>query len=149
MKNEITKMSVLIGIAFLIFGTWEWIQTPFFIDSTPEINQIVWNRIHCTIGDIMILFSTYFILMIIRRKYISISNLNKNDIIILTIMGLSYTVFSEYLNVHIRESWGYSELMPIVPVLKAGFVPLLQWIILPSLIFNSSKIFLKGMKLEK
>lgn len=97
----------------------------------------------------MILFSTYFILMIIRRKYISISNLNKNDIIILTIMGLSYTVFSEYLNVHIRESWGYSELMPIVPVLKAGFVPLLQWIILPSLIFNSSKIFLKGMKLEK
>lgn len=149
MKNEITKMAVLIVIAFLIFGTWEWIQTPFFIDSTNEINQIVWNRVHCTMGDIMILLSTYLILMLIKRRYISISNLNKNDIIILTIMGLSYTVFSEYLNVHIRESWGYSELMPIIPVLKAGLIPLMQWIILPSLILNSSKIFLKGMKLER
>jgi hypothetical protein len=63
-------------------------------------------------------------------------------------MGLSYTLFSEYLNVHIRGSWGYSGLMLIVPVLRAGLVPLLQWIILPSLIFNSSKIFLKGIELE-
>lgn len=104
MKNEITKISLLIVIAFLIFGTWEWIQTPFFIDSTNEINQIVWNRVHCTIGDIMILLSTYFILILIKRKYISISNLSRNDLITITIMGLSYTLFSEYLNVHIRGS---------------------------------------------
>jgi len=50
------------------------------------------------------------------------------------LVGLVYTVFSEWTNVHILKSWGYGELMPIIPVMKVGLAPFLQWIVIPSVV---------------
>ena len=44
-----------------------------------------------------------------------------------------YTIFSEWLNIVIRKSWAYSDLMPVVPVISIGLSPLVQWIIVPGL----------------
>jgi hypothetical protein len=48
-----------------------------------------------------------------------------------TILGLSYTVFSEWLNVEVRQSWAYAPAMPLIPPLGTGLAPLLQWLIIP------------------
>ena len=59
---------------------------------------------------------------------------------ILTIaFGLAYTAFSEWLNVAVRHSWAYSELMPIVPILNLGLSPLAQWILVPALGFSLTR----------
>jgi hypothetical protein len=31
------------------------------------------------------------------------------------LLGLGYTVFSEWLNVRIRQSWSYTEAVPLLP----------------------------------
>jgi hypothetical protein len=51
--------------------------------------------------------------------------------------GLAYTVWSEWVNVDVRGSWAYSNLMPVVSVLglDIGVSPLLQWLVLPALSF--------------
>ena len=46
--------------------------------------------------------------------------------------GLAYTVFSEWLNVEVRRSWAYSDLMPVLPPLGTGLSPVLQWVVIPS-----------------
>ena len=46
-------------------------------------------------------------------------------------LGIAYTIFSEWLNVSVRESWAYSELMPVIPILGTGMSPIAQWIFLP------------------
>ncbi|HCX11126.1 MAG TPA: hypothetical protein DHU81_12475, partial [Hyphomonas sp.] len=51
------------------------------------------------------------------------------------LIGLTYTVFSEWLNISIRESWAYRETMPTIGPLNTGLSPLLQWLIIPSLTF--------------
>ena len=53
-------------------------------------------------------------------------------------LGVSYTIFSEWLNIVVQAAWAYSDLMPIVPLfgLKVGLFPLLQWIVLPLLAFG-------------
>jgi hypothetical protein len=51
------------------------------------------------------------------------------------LLGLGYTVFSEWLNVEIRRSWSYTEAMPLVPPLGTGLTPFLQWLIVPCLAF--------------
>ena len=38
---------------------------------------------------------------------------------------------SHSLNIVIRQSWAYSDLMPVVPVIDTGLSPLLQWIVVP------------------
>jgi hypothetical protein len=45
--------------------------------------------------------------------------------------GLGYTIFSEWLNIVVRQSWAYSDLMPVIPVIDAGLSPLAQWIVIP------------------
>jgi hypothetical protein len=51
------------------------------------------------------------------------------------ILGLGYTVFSEWLNIEIRRSWSYSDLMPTLPWLGTGLTPLAQWLVIPGLGF--------------
>jgi hypothetical protein len=52
-----------------------------------------------------------------------------------TILGLGYTVYSEWLNVNVRETWAYTAWMPRIPPLGTGLSPLLQWIVVPGLAF--------------
>ena len=48
------------------------------------------------------------------------------------LLGVGYTIYSEWVNVSVRASWAYSELMPIVPVIGTGLAPLLQWFVIPT-----------------
>lgn len=49
------------------------------------------------------------------------------------LLGLAYTIYSEWINVEIRRTWAYSDLMPRLPLLGTGASPLLQWIAIPPL----------------
>jgi hypothetical protein len=55
--------------------------------------------------------------------------------------GLGYTTFSEWLNIVVRESWAYSELMPVMPVFgfEVGVSPLLQWLAVPALALYAAR----------
>ncbi len=118
--------------SFVIFATWEWVQTPFFIDNTEEINRIVWYRIHCTIGDTMILASTIIIIGLIRQSFSWLFAPSRYYYISTILLGVIYTLFSEYRNVYLARNWDYSVLMP--KLFGIGLLPVLQWIVLPPLI---------------
>ena len=61
------------------------------------------------------------------------------------VMGLGYTVYSEWVNTVIRQTWAYSDLMPKLPIFGTGLSPLLQWIIVPALGFAAiSHLLLKS-----
>ena len=47
------------------------------------------------------------------------------------VLGIGYTIFSEWLNVEVRRSWAYSSAMPVLPWLGTGLAPVLQWIFVP------------------
>ena len=51
--------------------------------------------------------------------------------VLTVVLGVLYTIFRGWLNLVVRESWAYSEYMPVVPLLKVGLTPLLQWIVIP------------------
>lgn len=123
---------------------WEWLQTPFFLDITDKINYIVWYRFHCTVGDIMILGASMVIWSFLRNNYLWFFAPKGKDYLAVTLMGISYTAYSEILNVVVRESWGYSDLMPMIPGTHIGLIPIIQWILLPSLILYVCARFIRG-----
>lgn len=53
-----------------------------------------------------------------------------------TFLGVAYTLFSEWLNTQVTESWQYTESMLQVPWLGTGIAPLLQWIVVPPLAYG-------------
>ncbi len=146
MVKRIKYFLVFFFFSFLIFGMWEWLQTPFFVDITDKINLIVWYRVHCTIGDIMILGFSIVIWSLFKKNNTWFFQPEKVDYFAVTLLGTTYTAYSEILNVVIRKSWGYSELMPLIPGTYIGIVPIIQWLTLPPLILYICARFIRGSK---
>jgi hypothetical protein len=49
------------------------------------------------------------------------------------VIGVGYTIYSEWLNIVVRKSWTYSSLMPVLPWIGVGLSPLAQWLIVPGI----------------
>lgn len=54
---------------------------------------------------------------------------------IMVASGLLIGVWVEWVAVHRLARWTYTEAMPLIPVLEIGWVPVLQMLVLPPLIF--------------
>lgn len=123
-------------LAFLALANlvWEIAQLPLYtIWGTDTVGELAFAVVHCTGGDILIAFSSLLLSLVLtgsdewpRRRFGRVAALAVG-------FGVGYTIFSEWLNIVVREAWQYSELMPVVPFIDTGLSPLLQWIIIPSL----------------
>lgn len=92
----------------------------------------------------MILGASMVIWSFLRNNYLWFFAPKGKDYLVVTLMGISYTAYSEILNVVVRESWGYSDLMPMIPGTHIGLIPIIQWILLPSLILYVCARFIRG-----
>lgn len=111
---------------------WESAQLPLYtIWYEDRPSKIAFAVIHCTGGDAMITGLSIMgaLLLFGNRRwpeehYIAVAAPA-------VIAGVAYTIFSEWHNTEVRNSWAYSSLMPTLPGLGTGLSPLLQWLVIP------------------
>ncbi|HYH19955.1 MAG TPA: hypothetical protein VD995_15185 [Azospirillum sp.] len=113
---------------------WEFAHMPLYAlwrDGTAA--DIVFAAVHCTGGDILIALSSLVLALVVAGtpEWPQVRFLPVAGLILAT--GFGYTVFSEWLNVEVRRSWAYSDLMPVLPWLGTGLSPLAQWLVVPGL----------------
>jgi len=120
--------------SYVLNATWEWSQTPFFIDITPELNTIVWYRIHCSLGDTLIMLAIFLILSLYYKGSGWLRHIKVKHYLFFVTIGFAYTFLSEYRNVYITQLWSYSEYMPVIPYFGVGLIPLIQWLVLPPIV---------------
>ena len=90
-------------------------------------------RVHCRLGDAMIAgLSLHLALAVFGRATWPRARVARVFIPSLA-FGVGYTIYSEWLNIHVRGRWAYSDLMPVVPVIGTGLAPLLQGFVVPTL----------------
>jgi hypothetical protein len=131
-------LRVYLGVTAVGNLAWETLQLPLYtIWVTGTVREQAFAVVHCTLGDLLIALSTLMLALIVvgddswpKGRFWQVTGLA-------VIFGISYTAFSEWLNVVVRASWSYSELMPIVTVfgVKIGLSPLLQWVVVPAAAF--------------
>ena len=115
---------------------WETAHIPLYtiwVDGTWS--EIAFAVVHCTGGDLLIAMSTLLLSLFLVGGQAWPAARAGAVLLLALALGVSYTVFSEYLNVVIRAAWAYRDIMPVVPVLDAGLTPLLQWMVVPSLAY--------------
>ncbi|MEO3432347.1 hypothetical protein [Inquilinus sp. CAU 1745] len=124
---------LFVAVANLV---WEILHLPLYtIWRDGSVGELAFAVVHCTGGDILIALSSLMLVLVLvgsgswpGRRYVGIA--------VLTIaLGLAYTIFSEWLNIVVRESWAYSELMPVIPLTGTGLSPVAQWIVVPTVGF--------------
>jgi hypothetical protein len=126
-------------IQLLMFGLplqllWEIAQFPLYtVWHEGDWGYILYGLAHCTLGDLLIMLSCYWIVALLsRNRYWYLTNILVNGFLY-TLLGLGYTIYSEMLNVNIKGTWDYTELMPVIPVIEIGGMPFMQWVLIPPL----------------
>ena len=131
-KSTVARYVIAVAMGNLL---WEVFQLPLFtLWQTARPGYLAFAVLHCWVGDLLIaLFSLGFGILVAGRSWPSRGYIPVATATLL--VGLAYTVFSEWLNVEVRGSWAYAPAMPRVPPLGTGLSPLLQWVVVPLVAF--------------
>ena len=123
-----------LGVSLVAHLAWEILQLPLYtLWSTGTLRQQAFAVVHCTLGDAMIAgLSLLLALALFARATWPRAGVARVYWATLA-FGVGYTIYSEWLNINVRGSWAYSDLMPVVPVIATGLAPLLQWFVVPTL----------------
>ncbi|MEO8794914.1 MAG: hypothetical protein ABI390_05570 [Daejeonella sp.] len=98
-----------------------------------------------SVADAVMVLLIYFGFAILYKNALWVQNLSLSRIIFLILTGGLGAVVAEiwYLSI---GSWSYADAMPVIPIVNAGLSPVLQFIILPILIYILSfKIVFKSI----
>ena len=113
---------------------WEIAQLPLYTlwaEGTPA--EIAFAVLHCTGGDVMIAAAALGGALLVTRSWDWPVLGFGRVAFVATLLGLGYTVFSEWVNIELRQSWTYAAAMPRLPPWGTGLAPVLQWLLLPPL----------------
>ncbi len=115
---------------------WEIAHLPLYtIWSEASAGAMAFAVVHCTLGDAMIGTAALLLVLIAGREG-TLERWRWRRIALGTaLIGAGYTVFSEWMNLTVLQSWAYSDLMPVIEWagFRMGLSPLLQWLLVPPL----------------
>jgi len=127
--SALRRYIAFIAVANLV---WEFAHMPLYtLWETGSAGEIVFAAVHCTGGDILIALCAVMLALFLAGTP-AWPTVRTGRVVALTVaLGLGYTLFSEWLNIEVRQAWAYRDLMPVIPVIDAGLSPILQWIVIP------------------
>jgi len=115
---------------------WEIAQLPLYtLWREGSAAQIAWAVVHCTAGDVAIAGAALGLALVAFGRPAWPAERFGAVAAATVVAGVAYTVYSEWLNTAVRQSWAYAEAMPVVPPFGTGLAPLLQWFAIPALAF--------------
>ncbi|GJL85411.1 MAG: hypothetical protein DHS20C02_11860 [Micavibrio sp.] len=123
---------VIVAAAHLL---WEVLQIPFYtLWQEGTWMQIAYAILHCTGGDILISLAALILALVLAGSEQWPAFGFRKTALLAVLFGVAYTVYSEWLNVNVYQSWAYAEAMPVLTSgsIKIGLLPLLQWFVVPS-----------------
>lgn len=111
---------------------WELAQSPLYTDHSRGLRYLLWTRVHCTVGDVLILLAAFWATAALHRSRRWPHTRGAGAAATFVGLGLAYTAWSEWMNTAVREAWVYAPAMP--QIVGVGLAPLLQWLVVPVLL---------------
>ncbi len=121
---------VWIGLALPLNLAWELAQLPLYTiwrEATP--GYIAYAVLHCAAGDGLIAAFSFIAATLVTRRSDWPLTAAPRGAAAAIVLGVGYTVWSEWYNVYRLGSWAYTASMPLVGGI--GLSPLLQWFAVP------------------
>ena len=127
----VPELHIALG-AFLLNFPWEFLQVPFFatMSEIPHWDGVV-ACTRATLGDAVISLLAYWVASLRAGTRDWLSARRDAGLRAYLATGLVITVVIERTSTGPLARWTYSEIMPVVPALDVGVVPIAQWVVLP------------------
>jgi hypothetical protein len=147
LSNALRAAATYLGAVLVGNLAWESFHLPLY---TIWQDGTLWQRVvavaHCTAGDVLIAATALVLSLGIAGTREWPAHHFARVAVIASVIGIGYTVFSEWMNVHVHNTWTYSQLMPVISLGGAtvGVSPTLQWCIVPPASFLFMRYFVYG-----
>jgi hypothetical protein len=126
-----TRAGLWSALAFALNLTWEIAHVRLYsVWAAADAMGVAWALFHCTLGDVLIALATFALAGIVLWRADWPASRPWAGGAIAVIGAMVFTAWSEWYNVYRAGNWGYTASMPMI--LGIGLSPLLQWLILPS-----------------
>ncbi len=128
-------------VAFIINFVWEVAQGPLYENFQYDFEHVSFCAL-ASIADMLMVLVLLFLFGLIYKNVYWISRLKFTRIIILILVGFLGAILAEWWHTW-RGDWAYAESMPLIPWVEVGLTPVLQFTLLPLIIFIESIRILK------
>lgn len=133
-------LRVYLGTIALGNLAWEAAHLPLYtIWQTGTLGEKVFAVVHCTGGDLLIALACLALAIVLAGEPAWPVHAYRRIAALTIGFSVAYTIYSEWLNIVVRKTWAYSDLMPVVPIINTGLSPLLQWVVLPLLALHLAR----------
>ena len=148
--NLQTFMHLFVSISvwsFIFQLAWEMLQMPLFLNMSLNWQSILFCTLASVADTIMVLLIYYgFATLYNDTRWMMKPRTYR--LAILVIVGGAGAALAELLYINLG-TWSYSAKMPIIPGLKVGLVPVLQFMLLPAVIYFIALSFKKDLNHSK
>lgn len=136
-------IALIFLIAVAVNFMWELAQAPLY-EWPGDSRNVWWHCFVASLGD------GALVLLILGVGWLALGRPDwflkpgPPGYLVMWLTGLALAVGIELIAVHTLKRWKYSELMPRIPELEIGMVPVIQMLILPPLIFWIASRYQEG-----
>lgn len=143
-KRVFTQFLVgIIIISFLLNSIWELAHSPLYQMYQYDF-QHVSICILASLADTVMVLMLIFLFGLAFKNVFWVNHLTKGRIIVLALVGAIGATIGEMWHTS-KGDWTYADYMPLIPWLGVGISPVLQFTILPLIIFVVNKKVLQSL----
>jgi hypothetical protein len=142
-RHFIAIVSVL---AFVLNFVWELVQGPLFKGFEYDWKHISFCGL-ASIVDMLMVLILLFGFGLVHNDVFWVKRLNMGRVLILILIGFIGAVHAEVWHTTSGD-WSYAKGMPLVPIVDVGVSPVVQFIVLPLLIFLIGRKFINKENIE-
>jgi hypothetical protein len=127
---------IITCLAFLLNLVWELVQGPLYKGYTYDKQHISFCAL-ASLADVIMVLLLYFGFALVFREALWAQKLTIPRVLSVMLAGGAGAILAEIRHLS-AGNWAYAESMPIIPVVQVGLSPVLQFTILPMLIYYLS-----------
>tara|TARA_R110002167_G_scaffold56471_3_gene160242 strand:- start:6067 stop:6606 length:540 start_codon:yes stop_codon:yes gene_type:complete len=132
--------------SFVLNFIWELAQGPLYEGFEYDWQHISFCAL-ASIADMLMVLILFFGFALVYRNIYWIMDLDNEKIVPLILIGSVGAIIGEIWHIT-HGDWSYAEAMPLVPLVEIGLSPLLQFALLPYIIFSGINRFMPDKNLE-
>jgi len=124
------------GLSFVLNYAWEIGHCPLYTVCAYDRSHLIFLAL-ASLADAIMAGLLYFSFALIYRSSLWVSHLTTSRVFWLILVGGAGATVSEIAHLS-AGNWAYTDRMPIMPGIEVGLTPVLQFAILPALIYSLS-----------
>ena len=132
--SAVRTLALLFVTAVAVNYPWELAQAPLY-EWPGEARNPLWHCFVASLGDGLLVLLVFSAGWLGFRRRTWFKNPGRIGYLLMLGTGLVIAMGVEWIAVHLLHRWSYTPLMPTIPGLETGLVPISQMLLLPPAIF--------------